>query len=95
MAEPSRIEYAVGRTIHNQRVRLVWSVNIYGKPEWTIHRDELNQRDEPERVGGLTDETILAMADAVLRALDEAGCVVVRKEDATAPAAASPLPPTP
>ena len=40
------------------------------------------------------DRSLFA-ADRVLRALDEAGCVVVRKEDVTAPAAASPLPPTP
>lgn len=63
--KPSRVEYPVGRTIHNQAVRLVWAINAYGRPEWTIHRDAVNQRDDPERVSGLTDEVILAMADAV------------------------------
>ena len=65
MLDPTRIEYVVGKTLHNQRVRLVWSVDPYGKRSWTVHRDELNQRDEAQRVDYLTDDVILAMADAV------------------------------
>jgi hypothetical protein len=65
MPEPTRIEYVVGKTIHNQRVRLVWSVDPYGKRSWTVHRDELNQRDDAQRIDYLTDDVILAMAEAV------------------------------
>ena len=67
MAEPSRIEYAVGRTIHDQSVTLIWERDYMRRGSWRIHRAEFNQRDEPADIYGLTDEVILAMADAVRR----------------------------
>jgi hypothetical protein len=67
MAEPSRIEYAVGKTIHGQMVTLIWERDYMRRDSWRIHRAELNQRDEPGDIYGLPDEVILAMADAVRR----------------------------
>lgn len=58
--KPTKVEFSLGKTAHNQPVRLVWE---YGS--WTLHRDAANQRDESEAVRGLTDENLLAMSEAV------------------------------
>lgn len=62
---PAKIEYAVGQTRHKQPLRLVKAKSYDGSVDWTLHRDEANQRDDRAFIAGLTDEVILAMAEAV------------------------------
>ncbi|WP_312599058.1 hypothetical protein [Brevundimonas sp.] len=62
---PAKIEYAVGKTRHNQPLRLVKARTYDGAVEWTLHRDQASQRDDRQAIAGLTDDVILAMADAV------------------------------
>jgi hypothetical protein len=59
------IEFDIGRTKHGQPVRLVYSKSSCGGMEWTLFRDQANQRDDSACVTGLTDENILEMAEAV------------------------------
>lgn len=64
---PVKIEYSIGKTRHNQPLRLVKARTYDGAVEWTLHRDEANQRDERAFIAGLSDEVILAMAEAVMQ----------------------------
>ncbi len=62
---PAKIEYAVGQTRHKQPLRLVKSRSYDGATEWTLYRDEASQRDDRAFIAGLSDDVILAMAEAV------------------------------
>jgi hypothetical protein len=73
MPDPRRIEYSVGKTIHDQPVTLVWERDYMNRASWRLHRAEINQRDEPADIYGLTDDVILAMAEAVKSRLKGGG----------------------
>lgn len=63
---PSKIEYAIGTTIHGQPLRLVRSQSTGGKAEWILFRDAVNQRDDSTFIAGLTPDVIRAMSEAVM-----------------------------
>ncbi|MBS1188921.1 MAG: hypothetical protein H6R10_713 [Rhodocyclaceae bacterium] len=63
--KPIRIEFDLGCNCHRQPVKLVHEKGLDGRFAWAIHRLEANQRDDHAVIGGLGDDQILAMADAV------------------------------
>lgn len=67
-----KTEFDLGKTRFDQPVRLVHGKGSDGRYSWAIYRDAASQRDDTETVRGLTDEQLLAMADAVraMRDLD-------------------------
>ena len=65
--EPTKIEFAIGKTIFGQPLRLTYERATDGRCAWTLYRDEANQRDDRTFISGLTDEAILNMAEAVKR----------------------------
>jgi hypothetical protein len=62
--KPLRIEFAVGETVHGQDVRLTRET-VAGRISWTLVQHALNQRDDTITMRGLTDDVLLAIADAV------------------------------
>lgn len=62
--KPISTTWEAGRDVWGRRVMLTCE-NANGKQSWTIHAVALDQRDEDSRIFGLSDETILAMAEAV------------------------------
>lgn len=66
--EPSVIEFAIGETVHKAPLRLIHTAAAHGQPAmWTLRKDQADQRDDTDVISGLTDETILRMAEAVHR----------------------------
>ncbi len=65
MIKPRKIEYEVGTDAHGRTVLLCFDA---GYPGYTIHVQAANQRDEDQRVSGLTREIILTMAEVVKEA---------------------------
>lgn len=63
--KPARIEFDIGTTIHGQPLRLVRSKATGGQVEWTLYRDEANQRDDRVFIAGLTPEIIHKITEAV------------------------------
>lgn len=61
----TRTEFDLGTNRHKQPFRLVHAKASDGAFEWTLTREPACQRDDRESVHGLTDEMILAMAEAV------------------------------
>lgn len=64
-AEVKSLTYAVGRTIWDQPLILTHERHYTGRWHWTLKQEASSQRDEETRISGLTDDAILAMADAV------------------------------
>jgi hypothetical protein len=62
--KPVCVKYKVGKDMHQRTVHLT-KTEMYG---WEIHVEAASQRDEDQRVWCLTDEVILAMAEAVKEA---------------------------
>lgn len=65
MITPLKIEFAVGKTVHNQTVKLIRESQSNGVPSWTIQKVACDQRDQTDTIVGLDEETILNMAEAV------------------------------
>lgn len=63
--KPSKAVYEIGRDAYGRRVTAVYARTYDGKDTWAIHRDEANQRDEPEKVTGLTAANLRALAEIV------------------------------
>ena len=59
---PERIEFVIGQTTCGQTIRLVYE---HSERSWTIHKDELNQRDQPDTIRGIPGDVIERMAEAV------------------------------
>jgi hypothetical protein len=59
--KPVCIKYRVGKDTHGREVYLT-KTEMYG---WEIYVEAANQRDESQRIWCLTDDVILAMAEAV------------------------------
>lgn len=62
---PDKIEFTLGSTIHGQPLRLIRSKSTSGQWQWTLCRDEADQRDDRVFIAGLTRDLILRMAEAV------------------------------
>ena len=62
---PAKIEFAVGETHYHQPLRLIWGCDSNNRWGWSLHRDAANQRDDYVQIGGMSDEVILKMAEAV------------------------------
>lgn len=60
-----RIEYEVGNDAYSRAVTLILEPSSTGQMQYGIYVEAANQRDETQRVIGLTREVILAMAEAV------------------------------
>jgi len=65
MITPLKIEFEVGKTRHNQTVKLIREHQSNGVPTWTIQKIAADQRDETDTIRGLDETTILRMAEAV------------------------------
>lgn len=65
MGSPSKIEWEIGRDAYDRRITLRYdAASATSKGGFTIHRDPISQRDEPEKVGTLTLENLEAIAAA-------------------------------
>lgn len=62
---PKRIDYEIGKDAYGRRVTLKYERAYDGKDVWSIVSDQLNQRDDGERMSGLTVENLHALAAAV------------------------------
>lgn len=65
MLKARKAEYDIGRDAYGRAVTLRFERTYDGKDVWTIHRAEANQRDEAEKVSGLTAENLRALAGVV------------------------------
>jgi hypothetical protein len=63
--KPDRVEFKVGETIHKQPLRLVGELQNNGRRVWTLHRDQASQRDDSDRISGLSSDVIKTIAEAV------------------------------
>ncbi len=63
MPKPTRIEYDLGQTIHGQPLRLVRGFSSANQSEWTICRDEANQRDDRVFISGLTTDHLRLLGE--------------------------------
>jgi len=64
--KPTRTEFYIGETVHGQSVRLIHERQVGAAAyTWTLVQDAANQRDDTNRIGGLTDDALLSIADAV------------------------------
>lgn len=63
--KPTKIEFECGETGFSQRVTLEISHNISKVTEVSITKHAVSQRDDTQRVFGLSTENILKMADAI------------------------------
>jgi hypothetical protein len=64
MSKPDKGEFDLGDNIYGQPVKLIKQYH-YGQKVWEIYRGQANQRDDTRFIGGLTDEIILKMIEAV------------------------------
>ncbi len=55
----------IGRDAYGRPVRMTRRTNYDGKIMWDIVSDALSQRDEGEKMTGLTDENIRGMVQAL------------------------------
>jgi len=63
--QPDLVLFSVGRTIFGQALTLTRGRRYDGRLQWTLHQEASSTRDESASIYGLTEETILQMADAV------------------------------
>lgn len=63
--KPKVIEYDIGKDAYGRPVTLKFSRTYDGKEVWSITSDPVNQRDEGERMSGLTADNLRALAGAV------------------------------
>jgi hypothetical protein len=63
--KPVEVKYIIGMNAYNQPIRMTLHVNTVNQMVWQIRREAANQRDDVAIIDGLTDDNILAMADAV------------------------------
>lgn len=63
--KPKQIEYGIGHDTYGRRVTLKYERTYDGKDVWSIVSDQLSQRDDGERISGLTVENLRALARAV------------------------------
>jgi hypothetical protein len=63
MPKPSKIEFDIGQTIHGQPLRLVRGFSSSQPSDWTLCRDEANQRDDRVFITGLTTEHLRLLGD--------------------------------
>ncbi len=66
--KPTRIEYAVGRTIYGQELKLVKESDSSNRTSWSLYQAAANQRDDSAVIRGIADEVITKMADAIKHA---------------------------
>ncbi len=61
-----KMEYEVGNDAYGRTVLLRFDAGCAGEqPGWEIHVLASNQRDDDQRLGMLTPEVILAMAEVI------------------------------
>lgn len=67
MTEPTLTSQTVeiGRDAYGRPVTMTRRKNYDGKRLWSIRSEAINQRDDGERMDGLTDENIRAMVAAL------------------------------
>lgn len=57
-----KAEYDIGRDAYGRAVTLKFERTYDGKDVWTIYREAANQRDEAEKVSGLTADNLRTLA---------------------------------
>lgn len=62
---PDVVKFNLGTTVYRQPLTLIRYRDTGGRIVWMLERGQADQRDDSSNVGGLTDEVILQMADAV------------------------------
>lgn len=55
----------IGRDAYGRRVSMTRRKNYDGKTLWSIKSDSVSQRDEGEKMDGLTDENVRQMVEAL------------------------------
>ena len=55
----------IGRDAYGRRVHMTRRKNYDGKILWSIKSDSVSQRDEGEKMDGLTDENVRQMIEAL------------------------------
>lgn len=63
--KPDTITFSVGSTVYKQPLKLTLYKDTGGRMVWSLHREQVDQRDDSAIITGLTKETILMMAEAV------------------------------
>jgi hypothetical protein len=61
----SLIRYDIGATLDNQKLWLAYSRDTAGAIGWTIRKDASCQLDDDVVISGITDQTIMAMMEAL------------------------------
>ena len=62
MHKPTKIEFDLGQTIHGQPLRLVRGFSS-NRNDWTLCRDEADQRDDRVFITGLTTEHLRQLGE--------------------------------
>jgi hypothetical protein len=63
--QPKSIAYDIGQDAYGRPVTLTFRRNYDGKELWSIRSEPYNQRDDGEKMDGLTAENLRALAAAV------------------------------
>jgi hypothetical protein len=63
--KPKSITYDIGKDAYGRPVTLTFRRNYDGKELWAIRSEPIHQRDDGERMDGLTAENLRALAAAV------------------------------
>lgn len=66
MTIPLSTTYEIGATIYGAPITLAWTRGSAGEKQWVLVKDAADQRDDTQRIAGITDEQIKAMWDALL-----------------------------
>lgn len=62
--KPATVIYDLGMTAYGQALSLTYSRDSGGAHVWTLYQEAASQRDESNRITGLTDRTLNAMMAA-------------------------------
>ncbi len=65
--KPKSITYDIGKDAYGRPVTLPFRQNYDAKELWSIRSEPYNQRDDGERMDGLTAENLRALAAAVTK----------------------------
>ena len=60
-----QVRYPAGYTKWGQKLTLIGDRESNGEMSWTLHKDQLNQRDDSDTIRGLTAESIRKMMAAI------------------------------
>lgn len=63
--KPTLVEFDIGRDIYGRKVRLRSCFTSDNKQCWQIQIDAANQRDDEQRITGLTSENLAVMREAM------------------------------